>query len=98
MVRESIQNSADATREDVDRCIIKYNLKKFINEELSSCIEDYGNCFLEKFGTGQKEALVITDLNTTGLLGEAYETPNGNNNLFNLVYAFLKGKKFISLH
>ena len=92
LVRESIQNSSDAIKKESRFCIIKYNLKDFNNFKLSNCFENYKDSFVEKYGEGNYKALIITDLFTTGLLGEPYETPDSSNNLFKLVYAFLRGK------
>lgn len=91
LVRESVQNCLDATKKDADNCIVKFDLKEFSGLKFSECIENYSYVFKNKFGMGTQSALVISDLNTTGLLGKPYRS-EGDNNLYKLVYAFLKGK------
>ncbi len=93
LVRESIQNSTDATLKSKDSCLIKFDTKTFSNSRFSNFIDGYGNRLIERFGKEINKALIISDYNTSGLLGEAYETPNKPNNLYKLVYAFLESEK-----
>lgn len=93
LVRESIQNSADATLDDARCCRIKFDLKQFSNNKFASFFEDYDKRFMEEFGDSMPKALIISDYRTTGLLGKPYEDPHHPNNLYKLVYAFLESDK-----
>ena len=93
LVREAIQNSADATLKTEQFCHIKFDRKRFSNAKLTTFIEGYDERLLDEFGHGESEALAISDSHTSGLLGEPYETPGKPNNLYKLVYAFLESDK-----
>lgn len=93
LVREAIQNSADATLKNENFCHIRFDRKQFSNPSLVKFIEGYDERLLDRFGHGQNEALIISDSYTSGLLGEPYETPGRANNLYKLVYAFLESDK-----
>lgn len=93
LVRESIQNSADATLKHENYCNISFNRKKFLNSKFTNFIGKYNDRLIDLFPNNQNEALVISDSQTCGLLGDAYETPGKPNNLYKLVYAFLESDK-----
>lgn len=93
LVRESIQNSADATRDDRNYCSISFKMCEFDNYELAFSLEGVDESLYERYGCTSRKALAIIDRNTTGLLGEPYEDKNNHNNLYKLVYSFLESDK-----
>lgn len=95
LVRESIQNSADAARKDLKlkKCMIQFLLMNFDSDSLASKLQVAGEVLKDRFGSSRKKCLVITDRLTTGLLGSHDEDHNSPNNLYKLVYSFLESGK-----
>lgn len=93
LVRESIQNSADAVRQDKKFCSISYKLNEFANLDLANVLEGAGNSLRSIYGNTRRVVLAITDRNTTGLLGAHYEDVGNPNNFYKLVYSFLESGK-----
>lgn len=93
LVRESIQNAADATREDKKACIIQFSLLNFDNELLASKLDIAESVLLNRYGHSKQKCLVISDRLTTGLLGSPEEDHKNPNNLYKLVYSFLESGK-----
>ena len=93
LVRESIQNSADAVRKDKKNCVIQFRLLPFENFLLASKLEIAGDVLRNRFLNSKQKCLVITDRGTTGLLGSPDEDHNNPNNLYKLVYSFLESGK-----
>lgn len=91
LIRESVQNSADAIRIGKNYGIIDYSYGGFKNRKFLSLFQDFQD-FSFPFNRDEYEFLAITDTNTTGLLGTHIKNANGSNNLFNLVYDLMNKK------
>jgi len=98
LVRESVQNSLDAIKNDKSHCKMKFNIGSFENDllldTLSTNKEQIKNLKLLEENLNNN-FLSISDSNTCGLLGEPYESLDKSkpNNLYNLVYDFMNGKQ-----
>ena len=93
LVRESIQNSADATLSDKPYSKIYFDLKQFNNDDLAKRMEMIEAKLIDRFGSKTYDCLTIKDTNTCGLLGKPDDDVGPNNNLYKLVYSFLESGK-----
>lgn len=69
MVRESLQNSLDASLENVDKTIVNFKVGHFESEKLAKYFEGISDVLLERH-SGSQKYVSISDRNTTGLTGE----------------------------
>ena len=93
LVREAVQNSADAIRDDKEFGCILFKTGKFSTRDFSRQFEKIENTIEQKFHESEYDFLAILDSNTCGLLGKPIESNNGEpNNLYNLVYDVMNKK------
>ncbi|WP_273834174.1 hypothetical protein [Guptibacillus sedimenti] len=89
LVRESVQNSLDATNNEKSPVKYDISIKQFKKKELTKHFEGISDS-LERTQKGDKhESIVIRDCNTTGLTGPIHHEyiENGNyGNLLKLIY------------
>lgn len=93
LVRESIQNSLDARKEDSKYVEVDYLTGRFNSIELSQELEKISEPLERRFGSGEYEYIAIRDLNTVGLTGVMdYKKVKNNEygNLLKLVYEICK--------
>ena len=69
LVRESLQNSLDATLEDSLVTKVDFLLNTFESEQLASHFEDIDRTLRRKY-SGEQKFLSVSDKNTTGLTGD----------------------------
>jgi len=93
LVREAVQNSADAVLKNKKCSRIYFNLGDFSSNDLGEKLDFIGDNLISKFGRNTYHYLSIKDRNTCGLLGEPNDDVGPNNNLFKLVYSFLESGK-----
>lgn len=91
MVRESIQNSTDASRPIApgdDKVSVSYDVKSVPNEKINGLFEQIDDKLNARFEAGkQSECLVIRDCGTCGLTGylRKRDVPIGEKKLGNLI-------------
>ncbi|MFL0504201.1 hypothetical protein ACH0B5_00510 [Ureibacillus sp. 179-F W5.1 NHS] len=94
VVRESIQNSLDATIEGQSRTLVDFKIDKFNSEELASNFEEVEHILLKRF-PGQQEFIAISDRNTYGLTGDYTSTDFkvlNRSNFYKLVFGIGKNQ------
>lgn len=69
MVRESIQNSLDATVENMPHTLVDFTTGEFQSEELAPHFEDIGDLLIERHPHKQR-FIAVSDKNTYGLTGD----------------------------
>lgn len=69
MVRESLQNSLDASLPDTNTTIVDFNIDEFSSSKLAPHFEGIVDVLLRKY-PGAQTFLAISDKNTTGLTGD----------------------------
>ncbi|QWB96605.1 hypothetical protein KHQ89_04055 [Mycoplasmatota bacterium] len=94
LVRESIQNSADAILDNKEFARINYKVGEFDTELFKNMFRKFEYIDENKLDNYGKY-LSISDENTTGLLGDHKKSKNKPQNLYNLVYDIMNqtGKK-----
>lgn len=93
LVRESIQNSADAFLEDKDFVKIQFTIGAFDKSKFANSFEHIENNLINSIDGENCDFLSIKDSNTCGLLGKPVESENGEpNNLYSLVYDIMNRK------
>ncbi len=93
LVRETIQNSADAILETKDFGKIMFKTGTFGGELLASSISgEVGENMAERLNKASYSYLAIMDYNTCGLLGKPEKSYDEDNNLYNLVYDVMNHK------
>ena len=94
LVRESIQNSLDAKKDDVDIVHVKFLHDSFDVNSLYSEFETVGEEMKNKYQNEVTEFIAITDKNTVGLTGdlsgEYEEEDRQNQNLGRLVFHIME--------
>ena len=99
MIRESLQNSLDATLPNTENTIVDFNVGKFNSYELSSHLEGIENELNERYEMFE-DFISIGDKNTTGLTGN-YSSTDANelnkSNFYKLVFGIGKIKKLMVL-
>lgn len=93
LVRESIQNSLDARKDDSKYVEVDYLTGRFKSRNLSQELELITEPLEKRFGVGEYEYIAIRDLNTVGLTGVMdYKKVRNNEygNLLKLVYEICK--------
>lgn len=94
LVRESIQNSADASLNDKDFVKIQFLTGGFDKFKFANSFETIDNNLIKNTCDENSNFLAIKDSNTTGLLGKPIKSSNGDpNNLYSLVYDIMNRKK-----
>lgn len=93
LVREAIQNSADAILAEKEFGKIMFKIGSFVKFKLSSSLEKIGKNIDNLFKEKEYDFLSISDSNTCGLLGKATKSESGKpNNLYSLVYDIMNRK------
>lgn len=90
-VRETMQNSSDAIRDDAPYGIIEYKIGKFNTKQVADQFDKISNELINQNGETSNYIAVI-DKNTTGLLGDYKKNGAGKRNLYNLLYEIMEGK------
>lgn len=93
LVRESIQNSLDAHKEDAKSVTVEYLTGTFSSRKLSNELEGITDALVKRFPSEQCHYLAVCDSNTVGLTGEMdVQNVRDNNygNLLKLVYEICK--------
>ena len=93
LVRESIQNSLDARRQDVKYVDVEYLTGIFSSHALSNELEGITRGLNKRYPEDQYSYIAISDSNTVGLTGETDPKAVKNNdygNLLKLVYEVCK--------
>lgn len=94
MVRESLQNSLDATLPDAKETIVDFQTKQFDGSKLAQYFEDIQDVLTEKF-SGEQTVLAIKDMNTSGLNGSYTSNDNSileKSNFHKLVFGIGKNQ------
>ncbi|MGC6332423.1 hypothetical protein ACOBMW_03020 [Weissella cibaria] len=89
LIRESFQNSLDATLSEVDETLIDVDVKNFSTEKLADVLPGIDDGLRYRYGQQLQTAIVIGDRNTTGLEGSVRDDDGINlrdSNLYKLVY------------
>lgn len=93
LVRESIQNSADAILEEKSFGKIAFRTGMFNRSNFANSFEKIGENINSHMPNDEYDYLAIIDSNTCGLLGKPFEGSNGEpNNLYSLVYDIMNRK------
>ena len=94
LIRESIQNSLDATLQNKSFGRIEFNHGNFKSKDLANKLELVGEKLKGLYRDETYSYLLIKDTNTCGLLGTPFpdEIDGEPRNLYNLVYSFMSGK------
>ena len=93
LVRESIQNSLDASNKNDKFVNVEFLTGKFISRELSVELDGISKALERKFSEEKYDFIAIKDSNTVGLTGKLhYEDVKDNNygNLLKLIYEISK--------
>lgn len=69
MVRESLQNSLDASQENMENTNVSFTVSEFESSMLASHLEEVQSELNERF-SGKQEFIAISDKNTSGLTGD----------------------------
>lgn len=90
LVRESIQNSSDASLDEPDNFFcVNFNYRKFDPKKLNALLKDVGSILDKKYPLEIYDYLEIRDFNTSGLTGKTKVNeidPNDHGNFFKLVF------------
>ena len=92
LVREAIQNSSDASREESgDFFGVSFNYKKFSPKQFNDQLSDVKNILNERYTEAEADYLEIRDYKTSGLTGsvrlaEVAKSPDDHGKYFKLVF------------
>ncbi|SJX70518.1 hypothetical protein FM131_09935 [Weissella confusa] len=89
LIRESFQNSLDATLADADETLIDVDVKHFDTQRVANVLPGIERGLSERFGDQEQTAIVIGDRNTSGLEGSIRDDAGADlrdSNLYKLVY------------
>lgn len=89
LIRESFQNSLDATLAGADETLIDVDVKYFDTQRVANVLPGIERGLSERFGDQEQTAIVIGDRNTSGLEGSIRDDAGANlkdSNLYKLVY------------
>ena len=93
LVRESIQNSADAILDEKEFGKIMFNIGSFDKTQFANIFQSIESNIINSCEESICDFLAIKDSNTCGLLGKPVESENGEpNNLYSLVYDIMNRK------
>ena len=93
LVRESVQNSLDARKDNTKYVNVEYQTGSFRSVSLANELEGITNALNSRFGYDTAEFLAVKDSNTVGLTGEMdYQKVKDNQygNLLKLIYEVCK--------
>ena len=90
-VRESLQNSLDAVKDECDCVKVSYFTGSFDSIKLANKLETINQELIRKYKKPYYNFLAIKDTNTKGLLGSHIYKKGENNNLYSLVYDIIAG-------
>lgn len=93
LVRESLQNSLDAHKEDVKSVTVEYLTGDFSSSALGDELEGIGSALKKRFSVDRCQYLAVCDSDTVGLTGEMdvqNVKDNQYGNLLKLVYEICK--------
>lgn len=94
-VRESIQNSSDATILGEKVFKVFYNVGEFKNDDISSCFDEITDKLNQRYSGKTCKYLEVRDSNTVGLTGETLKsncTNDTKSNYMRLIYDMGKGQ------
>lgn len=94
VVRESIQNSLDASLEGVKKTQVEFIINHFISENFAVFLEEVDQLLIERF-PGRQRFIAIRDRNTHGLTGDYKSTDLkelNNSNFHKLVFSIGKNQ------
>ena len=92
-VRESLQNSLDAVKDECDCVKVSYFTGSFDSIKLANKLETINQELIRKYKKPYYNFLAIKDTNTKGLLGSHIYKKGENNNLYSLVYDIMNTNK-----
>ena len=95
MIRESLQNSLDATLPNAENTILDFNVGRFNSYELSSHLEGIENVLNNRYEMIE-DFISISDKNTTGLTGDYSSTDAfelNKSNFYKLVFGIGKNQE-----
>lgn len=98
LIRESVQNSIDASKEDSKWVGYDISTKEFVKSKATSHFEGISEKLNAKFANERQKSIVIRDYNTTGLTGpihQEYVKENDFGNLLKLIYEISKPQEKI---
>ncbi len=93
LIRESLQNSLDAGKDDENSIFVDYIVNKFNSTLLASELDEIGDKINRTYGDKKYDYIAIKDGNTKGLLGTHILEKGKDNNLYNLVYDMMMTNK-----
>ncbi|MFQ3872565.1 hypothetical protein [Staphylococcus sp. Mo2-1] len=95
LVRESLQNSLDATLPDMEETKVNFKLGNFNSPSLARYFEGISETLNERY-SGNEEFIAIKDSNTSGLTGDYRATDASianKSNFFKLVFGIGKNQE-----
>lgn len=93
LVRESLQNSLDAVKDECAFVKVSYLTGNFNSSKLANQLESINEELLKKYNDLSCNFLAIKDTNTKGLLGSHIYKKGEQNNLYSLVYDIMNTNK-----
>ena len=93
LVRESIQNSLDARKEDAPYVTVAFKIGEFDKKKLNNELEKVTEALNRKYWKEQYQYIAVRDYNTKGLTGALHYddvTDNQYGNLLKLIYEISK--------
>lgn len=91
LVREVLQNSLDARKDDAEFVKVEIFENKFNNEKFANLFEEIGDVLLKRYGNKNIEFIAFKDSNTKGLTGPIHKNEKRvaqvEERLINLVYS-----------
>ena len=93
LVRESLQNSLDAVKENANFVKVVYMTGQFESTAICDYLEDVGENLKNVIASKMSNYIAIKDSNTKGLLGTHIYRKGCDNNLYSLVYDIMSTSK-----
>lgn len=90
LIRESLQNSLDATKKDVRKTLVNIGVCDFEVGELADKLEGLTEVLKARYSNQTQQAIYISDKNTIGLIGDARKKEG---NIYNLIYTIQKNQE-----
>lgn len=94
MIRESLQNSLDASLKSTEKVVVDFFINNFKSEHLAEHLEGITDILRKKY-SGEQKYIAIRDMNTTGLTGEYLSNDIdvlNNSNFHKLVFGIGKNQ------